>query len=328
MNGHCPDRRFAFTLVELLVVIAIIGILVALLLPAVQAAREAARRAQCLSNIKQAALGCHNHMATYGRLPIGAKNSVTDYQGLTYGSNRQTWFVSLLPFIEEHAIYDRYDQDYRGQSNTNWYGPGNPNSRGDGAPASQVITSMLCPSDGEGGTVRMTAGGNLAMVNYLGFFGDIAHDHGIEPEVALFSPPANKRHAFGINFGASGKDFLDGSSKSLLLGEYLRGLASESKDWRGVIYQDEGTNSQLFTAITPNSSSPDVIWSGYCVNRPQLNMPCTNGYNETGAARSRHPGGVHVAFGDGSARFIGDDVDLVTWQALGSIEGSEIAEDY
>jgi prepilin-type N-terminal cleavage/methylation domain-containing protein/prepilin-type processing-associated H-X9-DG protein len=322
------SRQCGFTLVELLVVIAIIGILVALLLPAVQAAREAARRAQCLSHIKQVALGCHNHMSTHGRLPIGAKNNVADYQGLTYGSNRQTWFVSVLPFIEETAIYDSYDQDYKGVSNTNWYGAGNPNSLGASAPASQVIPSVLCPSDGEGATVRMTARGNLAMINYLGFFGDVAHDNGIEPEVALFTTPPNQRHAFGVNFGASGKDFLDGSSKSLMLGEYLRGLNETSNDWRGVIYQDEGTCSQLYTRITPNSSSPDVIWPGFCVNRPQLNMPCTEGYNETGTARSRHPGGVHIAFGDGSARFIADNIDLATWRALGSIEGGEVLGSY
>jgi prepilin-type N-terminal cleavage/methylation domain-containing protein/prepilin-type processing-associated H-X9-DG protein len=317
-----------FTLVELLVVIAIIGILVALLLPDVQAAREAARKAQCLSQIKQVALGCHNHMATHGRLPIGAQNNVNDYQGLTYGSNRQTWFVSVLPFIEETAIYDAYDQDYKGVSNTNWYGAGNPNSLGASAPCSQTISSVLCPSDGEGATVRFTTRGNLAMINYLGFFGDVAHDNGIEPDVALYTPPANKRYAFGVNFGASGKDFLDGSSKSLLLGEYLRGLTSSNNDWRGVIYQDEGTCSQLYTRLTPNNSSPDVIWPGFCVNRPQLNMPCSEGYNETGAARSRHPGGVHIAFGDASARFISDDINLATWQALGSIEGGEVLADY
>src|SRR5215475_943813 len=113
------QKSDGFTLVELLVVIAIIGILVALLLPAVQAAREAARRSQCANNIKQVALGCQNHLSTTGHLPIGAKNNPKDYAGSTYGSNRQTWMVTLLPFIEEQAIFDRYDQKLLGSSNTN-----------------------------------------------------------------------------------------------------------------------------------------------------------------------------------------------------------------
>jgi prepilin-type processing-associated H-X9-DG protein len=195
---------------------------------------------------------------------------------------------------------------------------------GPNPPCSQVIQTLLCPSDGEGGLVRFTSRGNLIMANYLGFFGDIAHDNGIEPEVSLFAPPANKRHAFGINYGGKSKDFLDGMSKSLLFGEYLRGLVQHSNDWRGFIYQDEATCSQLYTQFTPNSSSPDVIWPGFCVNRPDLNMPCTEGFNETGTARSRHPGGVHVALADGSAQFIADDIDLVTWRARGTIKEGDV----
>ncbi|MCC7084015.1 MAG: DUF1559 domain-containing protein [Pirellulales bacterium] len=321
-----PICRFGFTLVELLVVIAIIGILIALLLPAVQAAREAARRSSCSNNLKQLVLGCHNHISAHKRLPIGAKNNPSDYKGVTYGSNRQTWFVTLLPFIEEQAIFERYDQKLVGFSNTNWFGNGN--SKGPNAPTSQIIPTMLCPSDGTGVFVRKTLRGNLILVNYLGFFGDIAHDHGIESSVSLYATPPNQRHAFGINFGASSKDFVDGMSKTLVLGEYLRGLEEASTDYRGAIYQDEGTCSQLYTQFTPNTSSPDVIWPGYCANRPELNMPCTSGYNETGASRSRHSGGVNVALGDGAVRFVSDMVDLKSWRALGTLQSGDTVGGY
>ena len=113
-----------------------------------------------------------------------------------------------------------------------------------------------------------------------------------------------------------------------MLGEYLRGLPGFDKDYRGAIYQDEATNSQLYTKDTPNSSVPDRIWTGYCINRPELNLPCTDDYNESGTARSRHPGGVMVALCDGSARFMNDDISLVTWQALGTIKNSEVVGDY
>jgi prepilin-type N-terminal cleavage/methylation domain-containing protein/prepilin-type processing-associated H-X9-DG protein len=324
MSAKRPRSSVGFTLVELLVVIAIIGVLVALLLPAVQAAREAARRAQCVNNLKQLAIGLHNHLDAHKRLPTGATNDPASYFGLTYGKTRQTWMVTLLPFIEEQSIYERYDQNYDGVSNCNWYGnpPPNPNSVGPNAPASKVIATMVCPTD-TGPLVRENSRGDLAMGNYLAFFGDIAHDNGIEPSIYLHASPPNKRHAFGINFGAKGKDFVDGTSKTLLLGEYLRGLAGFGNDPRGTYYSDEAGMSQLYTQFTPNSSSPDVLWPGYCINRPEMNLPCSEDTNETAAARSRHTGGVNVALGDGSVRFVQEEIDLRAWQALGTLSGNE-----
>ncbi len=140
-SGQQFRQSRGFTLVELLVVIAIIGLLVALLMPAVQAAREAARRSQCLNNLKQLAIGLQQHTNSFRRFPIGAVNSTSDYSGLTYGSNRQTWIVTLLPFIEEQSVYGLYDQNLSGSSNTNWYRNANssgPNSACAGAPGDVV----------------------------------------------------------------------------------------------------------------------------------------------------------------------------------------------
>ena len=312
-----------FTLVELLVVIAIIGILIALLLPAVQAAREAARRSQCINNMKQIALALHNYMSANLQLPFGAINNPRNYVGLTYGSDRQTWVVGTFPFFEQQGVYQLYNQNLPGDSNCNWLN--NANAIGPGAPCSQVVPGMLCPTDDGGTTVKVpNLRGVFAMGNYLGFFGDRAHDNGVEPQVGIFKSPPNKRHAFGINFGGRSSDFSDGMSASLLLGEYLRGLDGEHDDWRGLFYQDGANSSQVYTQYTPNSSNPDVIWPGYCLSHPERNMPCTEGYNETGTSRSRHIGGVNAAMGDGSCRFISDSINLTTWQALGSIQNGDI----
>jgi hypothetical protein len=184
---------------------------------------------------------------------------------------------------------------------------------------------MVCPSD-DGDLQRQTSGGLFALGNYLAFFGDIAHDNCIEPEVPLSKDPPSARHAFGINFGAAMRHFVDGSSNTMVLGEYRRGIAGEERDWRGLYYQDEASNSQLYTQFTPNASSPDTIWSGYCINRPQAGLPCIDGYNETAASRSAHPDGVHVAMGDGSAKFISDDISIRIWRAMGTIQGEEVLE--
>ena len=94
-------------------------------------------------------------------------------------------------------------------------------------------------------------------------------------------------------------------------------------DTRGLIWQDEPAGSQLYTQYTPNSSNPDVIWPGYCVSDSTNNLPCTEGTDETAAARSRHPGGVNVVMCDGSVTFAGDNISIDIWQALGSIDGGE-----
>jgi prepilin-type processing-associated H-X9-DG protein len=302
--------------VELLVVIAIIGILIALLLPAVQAAREAARRMQCSNNMRQLGLALHNYASTHGYLPVGAVNDPkTDCR---QGWNRQTFFLFLFPYLERADIYDRYDRGAVGASFTTW--ARSPNSDGPGSPCAAAVAGLLCPSDCAGHSPKVTRWGTFSLSNYLGFFGDVAHDNGVSPDLPCFVAPANRRAAFAINVAVRFSDFGDGTSHSLMMGEYLTALANEEPDCRGLFWSDEPTNSQIYTQFTPNSSSPDVIWPGYCVSRPELNRPCTEGYNETGTSRSRHPGGVNVLMGDGSLTFVSNDVALNAWQAMGSIQ--------
>jgi prepilin-type N-terminal cleavage/methylation domain-containing protein/prepilin-type processing-associated H-X9-DG protein len=313
-------RWTAFTLVELLVVIAIIGILIALLLPAVQAARETARRAECGNNLKQLALAMLNYESAVKAFPPGALN-----QSFPCKYPRTTWAIHLYPYLEQQSIFDRFN--FRlpgGTGGALWTNP--ENSMGVAAPTAAVVPGLLCPSDGQGGTVHhhMSGCGNFARGNYAGFFGNL--DYGsAQPPVSAFHRPA----AFAFNASVRLRDVIDGTSTSLAFGEILTGVNADN-DYRGVHWYDHVATSQVFTKYPPNTRSPDVILPMWCTgttNRPELNLPCVGGASDqrtdTAACRSRHPGGVQVSFCDGSARLLSDSTDLTVWQALGSIAGGE-----
>lgn len=313
--------RTAFTLIELLVVVAIIGVLIGLLLPAVQKVREAANRIRCQNNLKQLGLALHGHHDGQGQFPMGCKN-----QSFPWGPPRgPTWVYGLLPYMEQDAVYRKFDPNLPpGVGNAVF--AGNANSLGAGAPTSIPIPLFICPSDGIGRRTATESYGTFIQGNYLAYFGNLDYGSAIPGASA-----AHKKAAFGFNYGARFADMLDGSSNTMAIGEYLRGLEGSTPDFRGSIWSDQPGYSQLYTRNTPNSSSPDYFIPGYCNHRPELNLPCTNsnyGGTDTASSRSRHPGGVSALFADGSVHFISDNVALNTWQALGSIAGSEIVGDY
>lgn len=321
-----------FTLVELLVVIAIIGVLVSLLIPAVQAAREAARRIQCANNQKQIVLAAHQHMGAHSRLPEGSQNKLEPFR--PFGNPRQSWYPYLFPYMEEGNTLITYDfkagQDAQGSfvSPANY---GTPNSANPTAPCNTVVATFACPSDA-GVMTGSFPWGFFAFGNYPVFFGGL-NAGGSYPNVIT----PEQQAAFGINWGASFKDMLDGSSKSMLFGEYLRstgelGSLGVPADQRGMLWQsDEPGGGSVMTSSSPNSSTPDIFYPDWwCINRPERNLPCmvgsTSGFDHTAAARSLHPGGVNIGFGDGSARFIPNAISLAVWQAMATIAGAEVVE--
>ncbi len=286
----------AFTLVELLVVIAIIGILIALLLPAVQAAREAARRSQCTNNLKQLGLAMHNYHDTFKVFPPGYLNSAS-----MSTCKRDCWMQRILPFIEQSAMQDAYKaQDPVWIMDT------------DEDVKDAQLAALMCPSDGSkpafGGSGGLRNGGYGFQGNYVMCTGD-----------QIMDPTAELR---GITYHASSSNFAsitDGTSNTLLASEAVRrsnatnGWGEPGGYWGGARWGAYG-----FTTLEPpNTSAPDQIYQ--CKNTSWPNAPCTSigGTNDArNYARSYHPGGVNVALADASVQFLSDTVELETYQAM------------
>src|SRR5262245_5484357 len=189
--------RSAFTLIELLVVIAIVGMLVALLLPAVQTAREAARRAACQHNLKQIGLALHSFHGVNNRFPLGSQNA----QPTLLAAPRITYMISLYPFLEQKAAFDRWDPTAPGTPDP--YGASVPgcasvNSLGDSAVTAVVLSNLLCRSDGMGGRTSTRVGYYTSNhSNYLAFCGDDNYASILPGAVA-----PGRRAAFSFNYGS------------------------------------------------------------------------------------------------------------------------------
>ena len=321
-------KRFAFTLVELLVVIAIIGILVALLLPAVQTAREAARRMQCTNNLKQVALALHNYQDVSKAMPLGQ-----------YGCCWGTWLVSLLPYLEQSNLRANYlGHGYDG--GTSVVPPSYSHIANRPVTTTQLAT-LTCPSDSKTAISTVIAG--ITFHNIVGNFGntDLARTDpfgtsttgapnrwGGAPFVGLLGWP--RGHANQPNISPAQvppfvrfSDVVDGLSNTILFSETVQGRGG---DLRGFAWWQGGSHFETFNP--PNSAAPDRMESSsYCVTAIRSNPPCTAAtptvFNQIVSARSRHLGGVNVALCDGSVRFVPNSVNLDTWRSLGTIRGGE-----
>ncbi|MCC9605088.1 DUF1559 domain-containing protein [Blastopirellula sp. JC732] len=304
-------RARGFTLVELLVVIAIIGVLIALLLPAVQQAREAARRMQCSNNLKQLGLAMHNYHDTYGTFPYGSI-------GCCYG----TWQVAILPQLEQTALYDNYDFTLKYTGNT--YG-----SSANIDVTSKRLEMLTCPSDSPRNNVSSSGTVGVASHNYAVNFGNTGYAqqddlNGVKFGGAPFSyNGSNAKKIYGF------RDVVDGTSNTMLAAEVLQG-AESPLDLRGYTYW--GDASGFETYLAPNSSQPDALYTAtYCTNQPERNLPCvvaTGSYPTMFGSRSRHPGGVQTVLCDGSARFVSENIKLDTWRALSTTRGSEVLSEF
>jgi prepilin-type processing-associated H-X9-DG protein len=310
--------------VELLVVIAIIGVLIALLLPAVQAAREAARRMECTNHQKQIGVGLHMFESQYGRFPPGSMSNVRfsyDYTEATGPGYEWVHFIHfLLPYLEMRPYYDALGGPQFAVQNP-WYDPTAWLSSSNMTAHGAAIPALLCPSDGLGGgtcdgPVCPTV--HLAKSNYLGFFSGLNDSDG-------FNDSDQSRSAvFGYYHGRSITDIGDGTSNTMAVAEYLTGSSPE--DLHGWFYTNRAVCKTLFVTLGPNSPAPDVtIFCGSTPygdvpNNAAANLPCIssgNGSGDYASPRSRHPGGVNALFCDGSVQFIEDEIDMNVWRNLG-----------
>jgi prepilin-type N-terminal cleavage/methylation domain-containing protein len=307
-----------FTLVELLVVIAIIGVLVALLLPAVQAAREAARRTQCNNNLRQVGIGLQNYEYSKKKLPPGARTA-------WYG----TWQAYILPFIEQRQLGDMYsfhpeegayfDSAYQYDVVDPAHKPPTRNLE----VVKNRIATLTCPSDEPQADSR-----GITFHNYVANFGNTNHvgaDYRIPGNPAyvkyLGSPfigdDWNVKHQHIVTF----REITDGLSNTLMASETVQGRGG---DLRGLTWWGWGTEFETFSA--PNSTSPDIMQQAASCNTTEANPPCsaqTPGELFRAAARSRHPQGVNVVLCDASVHFVSDDIELATWRAMSTTQGDE-----
>jgi prepilin-type N-terminal cleavage/methylation domain-containing protein len=354
LQGRGP-RRAGFTLVELLVVIAIIGILVALLLPAVQSAREAARRMQCQNNLKQLGLALHNYHDTNMTFPASSIwNSTGDTQTKNNVNLRQNWVIAILPFCEQQNLYNQFTLT-------------NPIPHASNAlPRSTELAFMMCPSDGfarkkfsgTAGNDTSNLGPNWARGCYganatLSLLGYSQSDenYGAYDDSAGWKSN-NRRGVMGANCSIGIEGIKDGTSSTILVAEIRAGVVAF--DSRGVWAMSGGCPSSLWghgrwgDDNGPNSPQPLADDTLACTSiqsavdasngqakLQQMGMPCSSGNwpNFQQTARSQHTGSVYTCFADGSVHPISDYVDITgsplsVWERLNaSCDGMTLSAD-
>jgi prepilin-type N-terminal cleavage/methylation domain-containing protein/prepilin-type processing-associated H-X9-DG protein len=300
----------AFTLVELLVVIAIIGILVALLLPAVQAAREAARRNQCVNNLKNIALAILNYEDANGGLPpgtpffddcpkVGSQTSVN--------LHRISGFVLILPQLEESALFDQYQLDkspyiwMSDNTGNNWHRVPGREGLVEARPDIYVCPSEQSPAiheDPDTGPIRnglKPATGSYAFVSGT-----------VGPPVANAPAKCTNTGAFVYGKPTQLRKIVDGLSKTMLVGEVIDPHTRKGSN----IWSFAARHSDSLRTTTNPLNTPTGM--GLVVD-----FGATLGCN--GAFASRHPGGANFAFGDGHVEFLPEEIDLDTYRALSTI---------
>lgn len=328
------QTKRGFTLVELLVVIAIIGVLVALLLPAVQAAREAARRTQCTNNLKQLGLGLHNHHDTYGKFPPGAASDAPPF-GLSGGGWGSSWKVYLLPFVEQGNIFDK------------WLFTGNSGYvHANNMPLTHLLTikAYRCPSSAvpERYISSNNNGAIQMMSSYTGTMGAAIGGTSATNAFSPFNLYANTGYGWGsangllyANSQTNMRDCTDGTSNTFIVheesahlrdtlgqpipGSYTAITSQGPHGWTmgvgntavGTAYGDRVFNC---STIRYNINQRGLTNSGATSHNTGLNIPMS----------SYHPGGAHVGMADGSVRFLSNTINIDTLHRLAASNDGQV----
>ncbi len=323
---HGPRKR-GFTLIELLVVIAIIGILVALLLPAVQQAREAARRVQCQNHLKQFGIALHNYHDVHRAFPPGwVVGQILPGSGLRREVDRGclwSWSAFLLPMLDQAPLYRQLGIGLQGS-------PPPPGSADD-----RVLDVFICPSDAagnesgwglwelNGGQDRLIAG--YAKSNYPAVNGrslspfDPVDDLGFDPTV---SHARDERGIFGFQTRTRIADILDGTSATLAVGEREMTTEEGGQPSPGAVWiRNVGIMVAPSSTIVPLANECDARSVTGVTNSI---VPVNS--NRPGRFSSLHPGGAQFVAADGSVRFVSENIDGQTYSLLGSIADGQVID--
>ncbi len=351
-RAESPSRRLGFTLVELLVVIAIIGILVALLLPAVQAAREAARRSSCLNNMRQVGLALMNYESTKGKLPEGA----TQRTGVSTNPTQFSWVTLIMPYIEEASVFAQAD----------WTIPLAERAASKDLSHHIQLQTFKCPSSQDVGPVPDGDNFYGARGNYVGnggigwiWMNDPDPNQCMNPNpfaipTVIAGDPYGtgittvgahaercpgqrssllRQGVFQVNRGLKLSKATDGTSKTNAVSELI---TVEGLDTRGALHfgaaamymHDQAPNSIKATIRGTTNSWED--FTRHCVSVDGI-APCDGTGKWQGQwqqmARSNHAGGVNTLKLDASGEFVSDDIDLRLWHALATPDGGEVVGD-
>tara|TARA_R110002095_G_scaffold196208_1_gene175034 strand:+ start:2977 stop:3879 length:903 start_codon:yes stop_codon:yes gene_type:complete len=292
------NTRRGFTLIELLVVIAIIAILIALLLPAVQQAREAARRSQCKNNLKQIGLALHNYHETHNLFPsgwIGVEPGVG--ANVEFGSG-WGWGTMIMPGLDQTPLYSKinFNLDINNASQPTGI-------------IDLSLTVFRCPSDPSDNTFELEEEGSpgtvlakLATANYIGVFGSDELD---DCEIVPAGTNCKSSGLFYQNSNTRFRDITDGTSQTLFVGERKtnKTLGWQST-WVGAVPEGAETFARVLGATDHVPNDPASHFDDFS---------------------SHHVGGAQFLFGDGRVRFISENIDLGVYQGLSSIRGGEIS---
>jgi prepilin-type N-terminal cleavage/methylation domain-containing protein/prepilin-type processing-associated H-X9-DG protein len=336
-------NRNGFTLVELLVVIAIIGILVALLLPAVQAARESARRAQCVNNLKQFGIAFHNYHDTYRRLPMGKGPS---YLWIAPVYARWSQHSALLPYMEQQALYSTLNFNWPpatpGMAGIVNFMPPYSNPGGQNLTVITGVPIFLCPSDGTS-VPDSWPGQNNYVANQGSWLCDRLDT--TDPN-AIVSPNEVQTGIFGYLSRTPFADVMDGLSNTAFFSEKLRGNGNPNPRTDMFVIPPQTSLQatwQTCNSINPATATPLTSKWGFswcmgencCTQYNHVAVPNSYTCGGTGfpgtmsnmamqvAPSSYHPNGVNMCMGDGNVKWVAENIDLLVWYALGTRRGGE-----
>ena len=363
------SRKHGFTLIELLVVIAIIAVLIALLLPAVQQAREAARRTQCKNNLKQLGLAMFNYHDTFSVFPMSSLLAGGP------GGQRQSTFVQILPYIDQAPLWNlgQSGGTAASRNGTNYFANNWVPWDGNHIVPTTKIPAFLCPSDGDSGQQQPLQG-----TNYGTCRGDTVWDH--TPQWNGNGGRGLRGIFIGGNNSISGthatRDVSDGLSNTIAMGEIIKAKVGAVTISTGAMSQafDQGTLrgnpaiclTDLATTGSPGTIKTPALWRGLrwadgapaytgittILGPNKISCPSNGGDDRDGILEpsSLHTGGVQVLMGDGTVRFISENINTGNptltnpagggsgapggasvygvWGALGSISGGESVGDF